>query len=172
MPDVLNIIGPGNAIFLVHDSNLKLHIFGQENATFLGDSCYYRLTSCNGYHMYWTCFKMTMCPPNIMTFWHNMLHDITGWMQKKLELMNINWQVDNFSKFIKGKHGFYEGGKTEKFEIPFLLEKFTNIGPEYTKRYRIATFGGSMFPKKSWFCQLFYEIIMILNFLDYNRAPF
>ena len=24
------------------------------------------------------CFKMTMGPPNIMTFWHNMLHDITG----------------------------------------------------------------------------------------------
>ena len=23
-------------------------------------------------------FKMTMCPPNIMKFWHNMLHDITG----------------------------------------------------------------------------------------------
>ena len=24
------------------------------------------------------CFKMTMDPANIMTFWHNMLHDITG----------------------------------------------------------------------------------------------
>ena len=24
------------------------------------------------------CFKMTMGPPNIMTFWHNMLHDIIG----------------------------------------------------------------------------------------------
>ena len=60
------------------------------------------------------CFKMTMGPVNIMTFWHNMLHDITGWMQQKLELMNRNWQVDNFSKFLKGKHGFYNGGKTEK----------------------------------------------------------
>ena len=24
------------------------------------------------------CFKMIMGPPNIMTFWHSMLHDITG----------------------------------------------------------------------------------------------
>ena len=24
------------------------------------------------------CFKITMGPPNIMTFWHSMLHDITG----------------------------------------------------------------------------------------------
>ena len=24
------------------------------------------------------CFKMTMTPPNIMTFWDNMLHEITG----------------------------------------------------------------------------------------------
>ena len=37
--------------------------------------------------------------------------------------MNRNRQVDNFSKFIKGKHGFYNGGKTEKIEIPFLARK-------------------------------------------------
>ena len=39
---------------------------------------------------------------------------------KKLELNNRNWEGDDFSKFIKGKHGFDNGGETEKFEIPFL----------------------------------------------------
>ena len=28
--------------------------------------------------------------------------------------MNRNLQVDDFSKLIKRKHGFYEGGKTKK----------------------------------------------------------
>ena len=52
---------------------------------------------------------MTKASPNIMIFWHNILHDITGWMQEKLELMNRNGQGDDFLKFIKGKHGFYNG---------------------------------------------------------------
>ena len=48
------------------------------------------------------CFKMTMGSPNIMTFWHNMLHDITGWMQKN----RINEQKltgQRFFKVYKGK---------------------------------------------------------------------
>ena len=30
---------------------------------------------------------------------------------KKLELTYRIWQGDDFSKFMKGKHGFYNGGK-------------------------------------------------------------
>ena len=66
---------------------------------------------------------------------------------KKIELMNRNWQVNDFLKFIKGKHGFYNGGKTEKIEMPFLTRKLANIGLEYNERCRIVTFGG-MFPTK------------------------
>ena len=44
-------------------------------------------------------------------------------MLKKIEEMNKKLQVENFSKFIKGKYGFYNWGKTEKFEITFLTRK-------------------------------------------------
>ena len=117
------------------------------------------------------CFKMTMSPPNIMTFWHNMLYDITGWMQKKIELMNRNWQVDNFSKFIKGKHGFYKGGKTEKFEIPFLARIIYQYWSRVYQKMQNSKIWGGMFPTKSWFCQYFHEIIMTLDFWSYNGAP-
>ena len=41
-------------------------------------------------------------------------------------------------------------GKLKNLKSNFWPEKFTNIGPEYTKKCRIATFwgGGGMFPKK------------------------
>ena len=117
------------------------------------------------------CFKMTMVPPNIMTFWHNMLHDITGWMQKKFELTKRNWQVDGFSKFIKGKHGFYNGGKTEKFEITFMARKIDQYWFREYQKMKNSNIWGGMFPKESWFCQYFYEIIMISDFWGYNGAP-
>ena len=117
-----------------------------------------------------TCFKMTMGSPNIMTFWHNMLHDITGWMQKKLELMNRNWQVDNFSKFIKGKHGFYNKGKTEKFEIPFLARKIDQYWIRIYQKVRNSNIWGGMFSNKSRFCQQFHEKIWVLDFWGYNGA--
>ena len=44
--------------------------------------------------------------------------------------MNRNGQVDNFSKLIKGKHGFYNGGKLKNLKSYFWPEKLTNIGPE------------------------------------------
>ena len=61
-----------------------------------------------------TLFQNDIGPPNILTFWHIMLHYITSWMQQKLELTKRIWQGDNFLKFIKVKHGFYNEGKTEK----------------------------------------------------------
>ena len=100
-----------------------------------------------------------------------MLHGITGWMQQKLELMNRNWQVDNFSMFLKGKHGFYNGGKTEKIEIPFLVRKTDQYWSRVYQKMQNSNIWGGMFPKKSWFCQYFHEIFMILNFWDYNGAP-
>ena len=84
----------------------------------------------------------------------------------KIKLMNRNWQGDDFSKFIKGKHGFYRGEKLQKIKISFVAKKITYIGPEYSKRCKknnIFFWGGGMFPEKSWFCQYF--------FLDYNGAP-
>ena len=66
------------------------------------------------------CFKITMGPQNIMTFWHNMLHDITSWMLNK---SNRNWQGDNFSLFIKGKHGFYKREKLRNLKFLFWPEK-------------------------------------------------
>ena len=95
------------------------------------------------------CFKITMGPPNILTFWHNMLHYITSWMQKKLELTNRIWQGDNFSKFIKGKHGFYNGGKTEKFKIPFLARKIYQYWSRVYQKVQNSNILGDMFPKKS-----------------------
>ena len=79
---------------------------------------------------------------------------------KKLELMNRNWQVDDFSKFIKGKHGFYNEGKTEKFEIPFLARKIGQYWSRVHRKMQNRKIWGGMFPKKSWFCQYFHEIIM------------
>ena len=110
------------------------------------------------------CFKLTMGPPNIMSYWHNMLHNITGWMQQKFKVMNRNWQVDNFSKFIKGKHGFYNGGITEKFEIPFLARKIYQYWSRVYQKMQNSNIWGGMFSKKNWFCQYFHEIILILDF--------
>ena len=49
--------------------------------------------------------------------WHYRLN------AKKIRINEQKLPVDNFSKFIKGKHGFYNGEKTEKCEIPFLARK-------------------------------------------------
>ena len=59
---------------------------------------------------------------------------------------------------------FIMGGKLKNLKSQFWPEKMANIGPEYTKRCKIATFGEGMFPKKSLFCEYFYEIIMISDF--------
>ena len=77
------------------------------------------------------------------TTWHYRLN-----AEEKLELMNRNWQVHDFLMFIKGKHGFYNGGKTQKLKSHFWPDKLLNIGPEYTKRCRIGTFGGVCFLRK------------------------
>ena len=77
--------------------------------------------------------------------WHYRLN------AKKFESMNRNWQVGDFSKFIKGKHGFYNGGKLKNLKSHFWPEKLANIGPEYTKRCRIEIFGGVCFLRKVYF---------------------
>ena len=79
--------------------------------------------SCGFSKTWLDCFKMTMGPQNIMTFWHNMLHDITGWMQKN-ELMNRKWQGHNYSKFIKGKHGFDKGVRRKNLKSYFWPKKY------------------------------------------------
>ena len=69
--------------------------------------------------------------------------------------MNRNGQVDDFLKFIKGKHRFYNGEKLKNLKSYFWPGKFTNFGPEYTKRCRIATFGGVCFLRKVDFVNIF-----------------
>ena len=65
---------------------------------------------------------MTIGPPNIMTIWRNMLHDITNGMQEKNRNYEQKLTARRFSKFIKGKHGFYDGGKL-KILNPILVRK-------------------------------------------------
>ena len=118
------------------------------------------------------CFKMTMGRPNIMAFWHNLLHDITGWMQQKIELMNRNWQVDNFSKFIKGKHWLFYGEKLKKFKSPFWQEKNYQYWSRSYQKMQNSNIWKGKFPTKSWFCHYLQEIMMILDFFVYNGTPF
>jgi hypothetical protein len=56
------------------------------------------------------------------------------------------------------------GEKLKFLKSNFWLEHLTNIGPKYTKRCGIATFGGVCFLKKVDFFQYFHEKIMILDF--------
>ena len=56
---------------------------------------------------------------------------------------------------LMGKRGFYNGGKSENFKIPFLAKTFTNIGQEYTKRCGVATFWGVCFLRKVDFVNIF-----------------
>ena len=44
-------------------------------------------------------------------------------MQQKLEFRKGNPFPAIFLKIIKGKHGFYNGGKIENFDIPLLARK-------------------------------------------------
>ena len=74
---------------------------------------------------------------------------------KKLEYLAKNCGLATILKVLMGKQGFYNGGKSENFEIPFLPENFTNIGLEYTKRCKIATFGGVCFLRKVDFVYIF-----------------
>ena len=82
-----------------------------------------------------------------MTFWQNMLHDITSKMQKKL----INKQKltgQPFFKVYKGNHGFYKGEKLKNLKSHFWPEKITNIGPEYTKKMQNSNILGVRFLRK------------------------
>ena len=70
-------------------------------------------------------------------------------MQKKLEYLARNCGLATILKVLMGKHGFYNGGKSENFEIQLLArKKSTNIGLDYSKRCGRSIFGG-MFSKKS-----------------------
>ena len=73
--------------------------------------------------------------------------------------MNKKLQVDNFLKFIKGKYEFYNGGKTEKFEITFLTrKKYQYWSRVYKKKCRIATFWGYVSQKKVDFFNIFITV--------------
>ena len=47
-------------------------------------------------------------------------------MERKFELMNRNGQDDDFSKFIKGKHVFYKGGKLKILKYHFWPNFFSS----------------------------------------------
>ena len=88
---------------------------------------------------------------------------------KKIELMNKNWQVDNFSKFIQGKHGFYNGGKTEKFEIPFLAKKIGQYWSRVHRKMQNRNIRGVCFLRKVDFVNIFmrfliFEVMMELHY--------
>ena len=50
---------------------------------------------------------------------------------------------------------FIMEGKLKNVKSHFWLEKFTNSGPEYTKRSRITKFGGLCFLRKVDFVNIF-----------------
>ena len=50
---------------------------------------------------------------------------------------------------------FIMGENLKILKSNFWPEKYINMGPQYTKRCRIATFGGVCFLKKSWFVNIF-----------------
>ena len=69
-----------------------------------------------------------------------------------------------------GKHEFYNEGKSKKkIKSHFWPEKYINMGLQYTKRCKIATFGGIFLRNVDFFSQYFHENINITNFWDYNR---
>ena len=49
------------------------------------------------------CFKMTLGSQNLMTFWHSMLHDITGWMPTKIRINEQKLTGWRFFEVYKGK---------------------------------------------------------------------
>ena len=70
-----------------------------------------------------------------------------------------------------GKLGFYNGGKSENFEIPFLARKIYQYWSRVYQKMWNSNIWGGMFSKKSSFCLYFHEKIMILDISDYNAAP-
>ena len=72
-------------------------------------------------------------------------------IEKKNRIYLNKLPYQGFFIVIHAKHGFYNGGKVKNFEIPFLA----NTGLEYTKRRRIATFGGACFLRKVDFVYIF-----------------
>ena len=69
------------------------------------------------------------------------------------------------------KHGFYSGGKSENFEIPFLARKINQYWSRVYQKMRNSNILGGMFSKTKGFCLHFHEKIKILDFSDYNGAP-
>ena len=52
--------------------------------------------------------------------------------------------------------------KLKKIKDPFLARKFFQYWSRVYQKVHNSNIFGGMFPKKSWFCQYFYQIIMIL----------
>ena len=76
-------------------------------------------------------------------------------MQNKLELINKNGQVNDFSMFIKGKHGFYNGEKNEKFEIPFLARKIYQYWSRVYQKVQNSNIFGVCFLRTVHFVNIF-----------------
>ena len=83
---------------------------------------------------------------------------------KKIEFRKGNPFPAIFLKIIKGKHGFYNGGKIENFDILFLARKMYQYWSRIYQKMRNSNIWGCMFSKKSSFCQNFHEKIMIFDF--------
>ena len=79
--------------------------------------------------------------------WHYKLN------AKKLELLKRSWQVGDFSKFIKGKHGFIMGENWKNKKIPFLARKVYQYWSRVNQKMHNSNIFVGMFPNKSWFCQ-------------------
>ena len=69
-----------------------------------------------------------------------------------------------------GKHGFYNGGKSENFKIQFLARKIYQYGSTVYQKMQNSNIWGGMFSKKSWVFQYFHEKIKISDFWGYNEA--
>jgi hypothetical protein len=96
--------------------------------------------------------------------WEIMYYTISNLMQKKLEFRKGNLFPAIFLKIIKGKHGFYNGGKIENFEIPFLARKIYQHWSRIYQKMRNSNIWWGMFSVESLFCQYFFDKIMILYF--------
>ena len=84
---------------------------------------------------------------------------------KKIEYLAKNCGHATIFKVLMENCGFYNGGKSENFEIPFLARTIYQYWSRvYQKMWNSIIWGG-MFSKKSWFCLYFHEKIMILDFL-------
>ena len=90
---------------------------------------------------------------------------------EKMGIYLNKYPYRGFFKVIRGKHGIYNGGKVNNFEIPFLARKIYQYWIRIYQKMRNSYIWGGMFSNKSIFCRHFHEKIRILDFWDYDGVP-